>query len=227
MIDFKREVAINCINLIKVNQTIGLGAGSTVAKLIDQFQLETELSKSLTFISSSFKTKLYLLEKGLKLGNYLTNPNIDFYFDGCDCFDAKLNALKSGGGIHTHEKIMAVSAKEFILIGDESKFTATFNKNVPLVLEILPEAMPFIKEKLKILYPDAEFVLRLSNQKDGALISDNGNFLADLFFPIFPNLRELNTDIKMLPGIVEHSLFYQLAKRAIIASGNEVKIMSI
>ena len=121
---------------------------------------------------------------------------------------------------------MVVSAREFILIGDESKFTPTFNKNVPLVLEILPEAMPFIKEKLKILYPDAEFVLRLSNQKDGALISDNGNFLADLYFPIFPNLRELNTDIKMLPGIVEHSLFYQLAKRAIIASGNEVKIMS-
>ena len=195
MIDFKKEVAIKCVSLIKTGQVIGLGAGSTIAKLIDQLQIDRALCSTLTFVSSSFKTRLYLFEKGLNLGSFTVNSSIDIYFDGCDCFDANLNALKSGGGIHTNEKIMAISAKEFILIGDESKLVSIFPKNVPLVLEILPEALNIVKEKIKQLYPEAEFALRMSNQKDGALISDNGNLLADLYFPVFPELAQLNIKI--------------------------------
>jgi ribose 5-phosphate isomerase A len=226
MIDFKKEVAIKCVSLIKKGQVIGLGAGTTIAKLIDQLQTDEELCVSLTFVSSSFKTRLYLLEKGLNLGTNTSNKSIDIYFDGCDCFDANLNALKSGGGIHTSEKIMAAYAKEFILIGDERKLVTIFPEKVPLVLEILPEALNMIKEKIKHLYPESDFVLRMSNQKDGALISDNGNMLADLYFPVYPNLAQLNSNVKLLPGLVEHSLFYQLAKMAIIAGEKGIKIIT-
>jgi ribose 5-phosphate isomerase A len=40
----------------------------------------------------------------------------------------------------------------------------------------------------------------------------------------FPN--KLNTTVKMIPGIVEHSLFYRMATKAIIAGKLGVRIIN-
>ena len=78
------------------------------------------------------------------------------YFDGCDQFDKDLNALKSGGGIHTMEKLFASMAKEFILVGDDSKYAEQLTTTFPLVLEVLPQAMSFILAKLPFLFGDVK-----------------------------------------------------------------------
>ena len=153
--------------------------------------------------------------------------HLDIYFDGCDQFDKQLNALKSGGGIHTTEKILASMAAEFILMGDDTKFVPQLTTTYPLVIEILPKALQIVLTKLRsAAYPDAEIKLRMGDQKDGAVISDNGNLLADIRFGHTPHWQQLNIDIKMIPGIVEHSLFYGMATKAIIAGENGIRIIT-
>jgi len=225
MRDYKMEAALAAVEFIKENQTIGLGAGTTIFHLTDLLCSNPGLAKTLTFVSSSFKTRNYLYKKGLKIQSSAFTENLDIYFDGCDQFDKALNALKSGGGIHTSEKVLASMATEFILIGDDGKSVAALDHTYPLVIEILPEALPLVLSKIAFLYPESNVTLRMSSEKDGALISDNGNLLADIKFPVLPPLAELNVSIKMIPGIVEHSLFYGLATKAVIAGKQGITMM--
>lgn len=225
MVDYKLEAAKAALDFIRAGQTIGLGAGSTVAHLIDMVKQNSELAAGITFVSSSFKTSNYLIERGLKIQSSSFLEKLDFYFDGCDQFDPELNALKSGGGIHTTEKILASMAAEFILMGDEGKFVPALNAVYPLVVEILPVALKVVVARLEREFPGAEIKLRMSSQKDGALISENGNFLADIYFAELPELQKLNVQVKMIPGIIEHSLFYKMAAKAIIAGVNGVNII--
>lgn len=224
MSDYKKDAAQACLQFLKPGQTIGLGAGSTIAHLVDLIWQQNGLADTLIFVSSSFKTRSYLQEKGLRIQFAALTDHLDIYFDGCDQLDKELNALKSGGGIHTAEKILAAMATEFILIGDESKYVETLNAIYPVVIEILPEALPAVLKRLKLEYPEAVVTLRMGKEKDGAVVSDNGNFLADIRFVDLPELSALNVTIKMIPGIIEHSLFYKMAGKAVIAGGNGIEI---
>lgn len=221
--DYKLEAAKAALTLIAPNQTIGLGAGSTIAHLVNMLAQNHELAASLTFTSSSFKTTQLLSKYGLRIQQPALLNKLDIYFDGCDQFDSELNALKSGGGIHTTEKILASMAQEFILLGDEGKFSPQLNATYPLVIEILPQALQIVLAKLAILFPQATLTQRMSTQKDGALISDNGNMLVDIQFTELPQPAKLNTLVKMIPGVVEHSLFYQVATKAVIAGENGIR----
>lgn len=225
MRDYKLEAAQASLNFIRVGQTIGLGAGSTIANLVNLITEDRALAQSLTFVSSSFKTRAYLHERGLKMQATAYIEGLDIYFDGCDQFDRDLNALKSGGGIHTSEKILASMANEFILIGDASKSAITLDNSFPLVVEILPEALPLVLKRVGGAFPESKITIRMSNQKDGAVLSENGNLLADIRFAELPPLEMLNISIKMIPGLVEHSLFYQLATKAIVAGQNGITVL--
>jgi len=226
MNDYKMEAAKAALQFIKPGQTIGLGAGTTIANLVAMIATESNDAAVLTFTSSSFKTTTLLNEKGLNVKAPVLLKHLDIYFDGCDQFDIELSALKSGGGIHTTEKILASMADEFILIGDSGKFTDKLDTTYPLVIEIIPAALQVVLQTLAADFPGAKLNVRMSNQKDGAVISDNGNMLVDINFTQLIALDELNTQIKMIPGIVEHSLFYRMASKAIIAGEGGITILT-
>ena len=226
MADYKLEAAKAAFKFIKANQTIGLGAGTTVFHLVDMIRQEPDLAQAVVFVSSSFKTNAYLLQHGLHVKSPGMVKHLDVYFDGCDQFDQELSALKSGGGIHTSEKILASMAAEFILMGDETKMVPQLDITYPLVIEILPQALQIVLERIQTSFPDAAIKLRMSNQKDGAVISENGNLLADIQFGTLPQWQQINTQVKMIPGIVEHSLFYQMATKAVIAGEGGIQIVA-
>ncbi len=223
MNDLKLEAAKAALKLIKPGQTIGLGAGSTIANMVALIAADDELAASVTFTSSSFKTTGLLLANNLNVTAPAYLKQLDIYFDGCDQFDKQLNALKSGGGIHTTEKVLASMADEFILIGDAGKYADKLDTTYPLVIEILPAALQIVLKRLASEFPGASITLRTGAQKDGAAISDNGNMLADVRFTQLLPLDELNIKVKMIPGVVEHSLFYGMTTKAIIAGEDGIR----
>lgn len=222
--NYKMQAAIEALKHINGN-IIGLGGGTSIAYLVNLIAENSLLASSLTFTYSSFKTTNLLIEKGLRVQSPAYLSHIDVYFDGCDQFDNELNALKSGGGIHTSEKILASMSTEFILIGDEEKSVKELNLKYPVVIEILPQALTSVTVKLSKQYPDATLTLRNSKEKDGAIISDNGNYLLNMYFTEMPDWANVNSFIKMLTGVVEHSLFYGLATKAIVAGVDGCKII--
>ncbi|NBL55021.1 ribose-5-phosphate isomerase A, partial [Escherichia coli] len=126
-------------------------------------------------------------------------------FDGCDQVDEKLNALKSGGGIHTKEKLIASMAEEYILLVDEAKVEKELTFNVPVVLEVLEDSLKYVEKK--VLELNGKPVMRRSDKKDGFTISYNGNLLVDVFFNNVKDIHKLNDNLIRICGVIETSLF--------------------
>ena len=223
--DLKKEAARKAITYINNKTTVGLGAGSTIAFMIEFLAEEAKKGAALKLVTSSFTTHQLLLQNGFAVQTISDVAEIDIYFDGCDQFDKDLNALKSGGGIHTREKLLASMAKQFILVGDEAKYSEQLGTAFPLVVELLPESYRYVLATIQKLFPAVKTILRISDKKGGAAITENGNYLVDCWIKNWPDLGLLNTQLKTITGVVETSLFYQLADKAIIAGKDGIRIM--
>src|ERR1039457_2257744 len=222
--DAKKKAAEGTIPFLRNKSLIGLGAGSTIAYVIEILNAHKNEFHA-KFISSSFNTLRLLKENEFDVIAINSVAAIDIYVDGCDQVDKNLNALKSGGGIHTYEKLLASMAKKFIIVGDEGKYVDVFDSKFPVVVDILPEALEFIMAKLAILYTGVKTALRLSNKKDGPVITSNGNYLVDIWFQSWPNLSELSFTLKSITGIIETSLFVDLAHKAILGNKDDIRII--
>lgn len=223
--NLKTASALKAVELIRNNSIIGLGAGSTMAFMVEYLADEVKNGLQIQVASSSFSTRELLLQKGFKVLSIQDIAEIDIYFDGCDLVDKNLNALKSGGGIHTIEKLLASMAKEFILVVDTTKYVGEFNTDFPLVVEFLPQALSFVPATVKRLFEGALTSIRFSNKKDGPVITENGNYLLDIKFNTWPPLDILAASIKEIAGIVDSSLFYGLVNKVIVASTDGVTII--
>lgn len=223
--NLKKEAAAKAITLIRNKTIVGLGAGSTIAYAVEFLKQEIENGLEVKFVTSSFLTMQLLLKNNFTVLPPASLSKIDIYFDGCDQLDKDLNALKSGGGIHTQEKLLASMADQFILTGDETKLAEHFDDRFPVVIEILPEAAAFAPAKIQDLFPGSRSSFRISDKKDGHVITDNGNYLLDLWFKQWPDLATINPILKTITGVVETSLFYRMAHKAIIAGKDGVKVL--
>jgi ribose 5-phosphate isomerase A len=217
MSDYKQTAARAAAESIRPGDIVGFGAGSTMRHLIDWLTENPDLSRSLITVSSSFITRQRLINEGFALVRSEDITRADWYFDGCDQFDHRLNALKSGGGIHTAEKVLAAMADRFILVGDSTKRVARLDGTFPLVVEVIPEALGFAEDRLKKYFKPARAELRAGEKKDGPVITERGNYLIDCWFDPFPEPAMINERIRGIPGVLEHSLFYNMAHHAITA----------
>ena len=217
------EAAKEALRSVRAGSVIGFGAGSTMANLIGLIREDEALAASLTALSSSFTTRELLRQKGFLVLEAGCTSSLDLYVDGCDQFDRRLSALKSGGGVHTSEKVLAAMAEEFILVGDAGKRVERLGVEYPLVLEVIPEALAYVSDRVQRFFQPVRSVLRRSNKKDGAVITERGNFLIDCWFDPFPEPAVINDRLLGIPGILEHSLFYNLAHRAIVAGPDGIR----
>lgn len=214
--DTKAALAGKVLKLIETTRVVGLGASSVMPSIIDHLLSAINDGLQVQLLTASFLTQELLLEKGLPVCPIQNFDRIDLYVDGCDQFDKHLNAVKSGGGIHTREKLLASMAKQFVLLGDETKYTDQFNNKFPLVVEVLPEAFRYVSTKLKTQFHGCDIAVRISDKKIGAAVTDNGNYLLDCRFAEWPDASLIQAAVKAITGVVETSLFYQLAHFALM-----------
>jgi len=224
-IDFKRQAASAASTLVNNQSVIGLGAGASIAYMIDFLSERMQKGLHVTILTSSSDTKKILLEKNIPVVDTSGVSSIDMYFDGCDQFDKELNALKSGGGIHTQEKLLASMAKEFILVGDDSKYVNQLDTKFPLVIEFIPEARGFVEKEIKEVLDVARIVLRMDKLSGKELITKNKNYLFDVWVNIWPELSIINPTLKNITGVLETSLFYKMADKAVIAGAQGIRVI--
>lgn len=200
---------------IQDGMVVGLGGGSTISYLVDFIK-----NKQIQIVTPSMHTAMLAQKAGLSILNTKFVDHIDIAFDGCDEVDAYGNALKSGGGIHVQEKIIASMADEYIVLIDQSKYFDTLPFKHPVVLEVLPNAYSVVLKKVKELGADVQ--IRKSDNKDGFTISDEGNYLFDAYFDYVEDIEILNQTLLMMPGVVDTSLFVGYVTGIIMTKNNKV-----
>ena len=222
MTDLKKSAAKEAISFIKNNTIIGLGDGSTIANMVEF--LNEKKYDNLTLYTSSDSTKNALEQSGFTVNDFSKINSLDIYFDSCDQFDKNLNALKSGSGIHTTEKLLASMAKEFILVANELKYAEKLDTKFPIVVEVIPAAITFVLYKIKKLFPGCNPQTRLDPLNERTITRYQNN-LIDVWFNQYPDLDQLNPTLKKITGVLETSLFYKMGHKAIIAGENGIRLI--
>lgn len=212
----KQRCAKEAFKRIKNDMIIGLGGGSTIAYLIDEIAAS---SLQVKIVTPSLQTKNLCLKRNLHVIPTDSVSKVDIAFDGCDEIDTNLRALKSNGGIHTKEKIIGSMAKDYVLLADESKLHDTLVFTHPIVLEIVKDSYQYVVEQVKAL--GGECKLRTVVNKNEEMLSDQF-LLVDAFFKEVDNIEKLHDTLRNIVGVLEISLFINVATKALIVKEKEV-----
>jgi ribose 5-phosphate isomerase A len=205
--DAKKAAGEAAADLVKSNMVVGLGTGSTVAWTIKRLG-ERVRDEGLDFLGvpTSFQAEDLAIASGIKLTTLNQRPVLDLAIDGADQVDHNLFVIKGGGAAHTREKVVACSARRFVIVADESKYVPKLTWPVPV--EVLPFALRLVERRLREL--DGKPVLRQGLRKDGPVITDNGNFVMDVDFGTIEDPKGLAARMCGIPGVVEHGIFDNL-----------------
>jgi ribose 5-phosphate isomerase A len=199
----KRAAARSAAELIEDGMRVGLGTGSTVAQLL--VAIADRGCKELRCVATSPATELAARALGLTVEALDEVGELDLAIDGADQIDAHGWLIKGGGGAHTREKIVAVSARRFVVIASAEKAVAELAPPVPL------ELVPFgVRRTLLALDPAR--LRGVEQSPDGGLIAD---YLGPVGAP-----RELAARLSATPGVVEHGLFAPELVSLILIAGD-------
>ena len=102
------------------------------------------------------------------------------------------------------EKLVISNANKVYILVDSSKFVNKPCEKFPIPIEVFPDSLYSVKEKLLELGA-TQAELRLAKKKDGPVITENGNLIIDAKFE---NIDEnFEKTLKSIVGVIETGLF--------------------
>lgn len=223
--NLRKLCAEKAMGYIKNNTVIGLGAGRNIACLIELISDEVKKNNlKIKIVSPSDNTKKLCIKYGLEVLPTYFSDEVEISFDGCGEVDENLYASKGGGGVFTKEKIIGAMAKEYVLLIDEQKYTKELTCKYPISLEIVKDSMGYVSKSVKKL--GGTPIVRIANNKDGYLITDDGNFILDVKFEVMNDIKQLNDKLSCIVGVVETSLFTNEVTKLLIAKESGISVIS-
>ncbi|MFQ6137408.1 MAG: ribose-5-phosphate isomerase RpiA [Candidatus Hydrothermarchaeales archaeon] len=218
--NLKELSAISAVKLVEDGQILGLGTGSTMYYAIREIGRRIrEEGLEILGIATSIATEKLAKENGIPLTTLQEHQGIDIDIDGADQVDKDLNLIKGGGGAHFREKIVALCAKKFVVIVDESKLVEKLDMPVPV--EVLPFAWRIVSNSLGGLNGNPK--LRLLN--DQPFITDNKNLILDVDFGVIRDPGNLEGEINSIVGVIENGIFTGLTSEVHVGTRDGVKIL--
>jgi ribose 5-phosphate isomerase A len=213
----KSAVALEAVKYIKSkldsDSIVGVGTGSTANYFIDHLAEIKHLFDGA--VASSEVTAQRLEEHGIPVYELNSVQQLEFYVDGADECNERLELIKGGGGALTREKIVAAVAKEFICIVDSSKQVGLLGA-FPLPVEVVPMARSYVARELVKLDGDPVY-------REG-FVTDNGNIILDVHNMKIQSPIALEEKINNITGVVTNGLFaVRPANTLFVGTENGVK----
>ncbi|MHA1269669.1 MAG: ribose 5-phosphate isomerase A [Candidatus Helarchaeota archaeon] len=209
----KINAAKACLENVKDGMIIGIGSGSTVAKMIELLSVKIkEENLEILTIPTSYQVQQLLVKEKIPITTLDEHPNLDIAIDGADEVDPNLNLIKGGGAALTQEKIIDSCTEKLIIIVDSGKLVENLGEKFRVPIEIIPQALPLVNRMLKAYSND--FQLRMAEKKLGPIITDNGNFIIDAKIPDLSkrDIKMLEMELNTIPGVVENGLFVDMTE---------------
>ncbi len=199
----KRAAAAAAALLVEDGMRVGLGTGSTVAFLLPA--LAARGLRDLRCVATSTATEQRARELGLPVEPFDSLDRLDIAIDGADQVAPDFWLVKGGGGAHTREKAVAVTADRFVVIVHAEKVVDALHGPVPL--ELLRFGLPSTLRRL----PGATVRDGWPPSPDGGVIADLEGDVGD---PAQTADRLANT-----VGVVDHGLFARVLVADVIVAG--------
>lgn len=217
--EMKKRAGESAAALVEDGDVVGLGTGSTAAYAIRALGERIDAGLDVHGVPTSHDSRGLAVEEDVPLTS-LEVETPDIAIDGADAFDDGLNLIKGGGAAHAREKVVARSADRVVIVADETKESDVLD--VPVPIEVLDFAVSHVGECIEGL--GGEFTLRDSHGKDGPVVSDNGNIVADAAFNNY-DPSSLAEELDGVTGIVEHGLFVGIADEVHVGREESLEVV--
>ena len=217
----KIKIADLIASKVENGQVIGVGSGSTsylaltrIAEVrtgtsfhfecYPNFLAEIRTERlSILAIPTSLEIRMTCAQLGIPVTSLFSHKP-DWTFDGADEVDSHFNLIKGRGGAMFKEKLLISSSPQTYILVDPSKKVERLGAKFPIPIEIFPEALTYVEDKLQRLNP-REIKLRMGQGKDGPIITENGNMILDVWMDYIPENTE--STLKSITGVLESGLF--------------------
>lgn len=219
VVDLKEAAAKEAVKHVKDGMVVGLGSGSTASIAIRLLGDKVKEGWKLVGIPTSSESETLGRSVGITIGELKDYPEVDLTIDGADEVDPELDLIKGLGGALVREKIVASATKTEIIIVDESKLVGYLGQKCPLPIEIVKFASESTMRRLQKF----GCVPTLREKNGLVFITDNGNLIADCRFKRIDNPAKMESDLNLVPGVVDNGLFVGLADKVIVASKGGVR----
>jgi ribose 5-phosphate isomerase A len=203
---------------VRDGMCVGLGTGSTAAWAIRRVGELIAAGASIEAIATSRATEDLCRELHIPLIGFLER-DIDVAIDGADEVAPDFSLTKGGGGALFREKCVALAARRFIVIVDESKLVTALGA-FPTPVEVVPYALPWVEREIQRAFPQASLARR-----GGAtpFVTDNGNALLDIRFGAITDPQALDAQLRTIHGVVDTGLFSDLTDDVIVAGSDGIR----
>jgi ribose 5-phosphate isomerase A len=213
----KRAAAERALALVKPGTIVGLGTGSTSRYFIDGLAARVRGGLKIQAVASSEESRAQAEAGGIPITEKV-DGSLDLAVDGADEIDPAVNCVKGRGGALLREKVVAHASRRFVLIADETKLVGRLGRG-PVPIEILPFLWEVTRRSIESLGGRPE--LRMA--PGGPFKTDNGNLVLDTSFGAVD--AALGVALRAIPGVIEHGLFFGMARAAIVGSATGVRIL--
>jgi ribose 5-phosphate isomerase A len=201
---FKRAAALKAVDFVRDGMVVGLGTGSTAKHMVIALGEQVRAGVKLRAVPTSQETAALAREVGILLLDSENRWEIDVAIDGADQVDPEFNLIKGGGGALLKEKIVAASAKQFIVMVDHTKQVPVLGGSFPLPIEVIPFGWGSTAREIEAL-TKSRVVLR---ERNGTPFkTESGNLIVDVHIDRIDRPAELETALNLIPGVVETGLF--------------------
>lgn len=200
----KQKIADKIAILAKDGDVIGVGSGSTSFLAIQAIAKRMkEENLNIKAIPTSREIEMVCKYLGVPVENLIT-AKPDWCFDGADEVTPEKWLVKGRGAAMFREKLNIANAKKTYILVDSSKFVEKPCERFPIPIEVFPDSVYSVKEKLFELGAKSADI-RLAKKKDGPVITENGNLIIDTKFE---NIDEnFEAKLKQIIGVIETGLF--------------------
>jgi len=221
----KRAAAARAVEFVRSGMRLGLGTGSTARHFVELVGERVRSGLDIVAVPTSQTTRADAERCGIKLTTLDETPELDLTVDGADEIAPDLSLIKGGGGALLREKIVATASARMIVIGDQSKLVAALGR-FPLPSEVAPFGLAATLRAIGKAIAAGPDRLNLRKGRDGdAFVTDGGHWIVDATLGRIDDPQAMAHALANIPGVMEHGLFIGLAKMAIVAGPDGVKII--
>jgi len=203
--DPQRQAAIAAaLEMIEPGMNISLGSGRAVFGLAEAIGKRWPDGPPLTAVVASELTRNAANSAGIETKDLDNSAKIDIAFDGADEVDHYLQLIKGLGAALLREKLVLEKANEVVIMVQQDKLVSRLGEKTRLPVEIVRFGYDTTIERLQALSPD----VAMRKNDDGALlVTDEGNYIADIVIAPDKDIEELALRLKVTLGVIEHGLF--------------------
>jgi ribose 5-phosphate isomerase A len=224
---YKRAAAARAIDFVRPGMRLGLGTGSTAHHFVELLAERVRSGLDVIAIPTSEATRSQAAKLGIPLTSLDDTPELDLTVDGADEIAPDLTLIKGGGGALLREKIVAAASARMIVIADDSKWVPVLGR-FPLPIEITPFGAAATQRAVERVTAGAGCPGPAQLRDDGnghAFVTDGGHWLLDARLQRIADPAALAQNLAAVPGVMEHGLFIGLARAAILAGPEGVRLV--